>query len=83
LISLDMKYTALYWALGYVEEELDVYCKSYKGYRISIDAEAQTVDYGKDISVLSEELLYLKRHQDFKAILHMISAWLAEAEIPI
>ena len=81
MISPDMKYTALYWALGYVEEELDVYCKSYKGYRISIDAEAQTVDYGKDISVLSEELLYLKRHQDF-VVLECVDRLLSKGYTP-
>ena len=28
-ISMDMKYTALYWALRFVENELDVHVKEY------------------------------------------------------
>ena len=33
-ISMDMKYTALYWALRFVENELDVHLKDYSGYKI-------------------------------------------------
>ena len=40
-ISMDMKYTALYWALRFVENELDVHVKEYSGYKIIIDAEKQ------------------------------------------
>lgn len=65
MISMDMKYTALYWALRFVENALDVHTKIYRGYAITIEAEKQTVDYGKEIAVLSKELLYLKRHKDF------------------
>ena len=36
-ISMDMKYTALYWALRFVENELDVHVKEYSGYKIIID----------------------------------------------
>ena len=32
-ISMDMKYTALYWALRFVENELDVHIKDYSGYK--------------------------------------------------
>lgn len=64
-ISMDMKYTALYWALRFVENELDVHVKEYSGYKIIIDAEKQTVDYGDKIKVLSSDLRNLKRHKDF------------------
>lgn len=33
---MDMKYTALYWALQYVEDDLDIYVKKYNGYPITI-----------------------------------------------
>ena len=81
MISLDMKYTALYWALGYVEEVADIFCKSYNGYRVKIDAEAQTIDYGQKIIVLSEELHYLKRHKDF-VILECVDRLLAKGYTP-
>lgn len=64
-ISKDMKYTALYWALRFVENELDVHVKEYGGYKISIDAEKQCVNYGDKIKVLSNDLNFLKRHKDF------------------
>ena len=48
-ISKDMKYTALYWALRFVENELDVHVKDYNGYKITIDANEQSVDFGDKI----------------------------------
>lgn len=62
-ISMDMKYTALYWALRFVENELDVHVKDYSGYKIIIDAEKQSVNYGGKIKVLSNDLRFLKRHK--------------------
>jgi hypothetical protein len=64
-ISMDMKYTALYWALRFVENELDIHVKYYGEYKVVIDAEHQKVDYGSRIKVLSETLKHLKRHKDF------------------
>ena len=49
MIAKDMKYTALYWALRFVETELDVHKKSYNGYEITIYAEDQAVDFGNRI----------------------------------
>ena len=65
MISMDMKYTALYWALRFLENDLDTHTKVYHGYPITIEAERQTIDYGKEITVLSKELRFLKRHKDF------------------
>ena len=48
-ISKDMKYTALYWALRFMETELDVHTKSYNGYNITIYTEEQAVDFGSKI----------------------------------
>ncbi len=64
-ISMDMKYTALYWALRFVENELDVHVKDYSGYKIIIDAEKQSVNYGDKIKVISSDAKFLKRHKDF------------------
>ena len=50
MISMDMKYTALYWALRYEETALDVHEKSYNGYTVTIYAEKQYVDFGKKIN---------------------------------
>ena len=50
-ISMDMKYTALYWALRFVENELDVHVKDYSGYKITIYANEQVVDFGDKIKL--------------------------------
>lgn len=81
MISMDMKYTALYWALRFVEQQLDIHIKMYKGYDIVIDAEKQSVDYGKDIKVVSEDCHYLKRHKDF-VILECIDRLLSKGYKP-
>ena len=46
MISKDMKYTALYWALGFEEVDLDIYRKIYPQAQIVIDAEKQTLSTG-------------------------------------
>ena len=80
-ISMDMKYTALYWALRFVENELDVHTKDYGGYKVVINAENQTVDYGDKIKVLSDTLNGLKRHKDF-VILECVDRLLQKGYLP-
>ena len=78
MICKDMKYTALYGALRFFEIEEDIYSKSYGGYNVIIDAEAQTVDYGEKIKVISCELHYLKRHKDFvilECVDRLLASW--------
>ncbi|MDD4848999.1 MAG: leucine-rich repeat domain-containing protein [Bacteroidales bacterium] len=59
---MDMKYTALYWALRFVENDLDIHTKAYGDYKITINAEKQTVDYGNAIMSENNGLF---RHKDF------------------
>ncbi len=65
MISLDMKYTSLYWALRFVENKLDIHNKFYKDCEITIDAENQKVDYSNKIIVKNEVCSKLVRHKDF------------------
>ena len=65
MISKDMKYTALYWALGFEEVDQDIYRKIYPQAQIVIDAEKQTVDYRGGIAVLGDACRFRKRHKDF------------------
>ena len=81
MICKDMKYTALYWALRFFEVEEDIHQKSYSGYTITINAEAQTVDYGDKIKVISGELKYLKRHKDF-VVLECVDRLLKRGVMP-
>lgn len=82
MICKDMKYTALYWALRFFEVEEDVHVKNYNGYKVKIDAEAQTVGYGDKIKVLSDSLHYLKRHKDF-VILECVDRLLSAGVQPV
>jgi len=81
MISLDMKYTSLYWALGYVEEELDIHIKKYLECDISIYAEKQSVDYGNLFDVRNPECKKLIRHKDF-VILECIDRLLMKGYTP-
>lgn len=65
MISNDMKYTALYWALRFFETEEDIHRKDYDGYRVTVHAARQEVDYGDRIAVLSDCMRHLNRHKDF------------------
>lgn len=57
-----MKYTSLYWALRFVEEDLDIHTKFYGDYAVTIYAENGEVDYGKCIICHNNKL---DRHKDF------------------
>lgn len=78
MISMDMKYTALYWALRFVEHDLDVHTKSYRGYTITINAEKQTLDYGNQIVSANNKLI---RHKDF-VILECVDRLLVKGYSP-
>lgn len=80
MIAKDMKYTALYWALRFVETELDVYIKEYGGYRVTIYADRQEVDFGKRI-YCDEGHYPLKRHKDF-VVLEVVDRLLSNSYKP-
>ena len=82
MICKDMKYTALYWALRFFETEEDIYVKLYDNYKLRIDAEAQKIFYGDKITVLSDDLHYLKRHKDF-VILECVDRLLTSGINPV
>ncbi|MDH5403063.1 MAG: hypothetical protein OEY49_11275, partial [Candidatus Heimdallarchaeota archaeon] len=79
--SLDMKYTSLYWALRYFEDELDIHKKKYNNYEITIKAEKQSIEYGDKIKVINPQCNYLKRHKDF-VILELIDRLLMKGYNP-
>jgi hypothetical protein len=66
MISLDMKYTSLYWTLRFIENELDTHTKIYDNYyAVTIYAEKQFVDYGCKIQLENKTCGDLTRHKDF------------------
>ena len=78
-ISKDMKYTALYWALRFVETELDVHTKSYNGYNITIYAEEQAVDFGSKIECSGK--YPLTTHKSF-VVLECVDRLLTDGYLP-
>ena len=78
-ISKDMKYTALYWALRFVETELDVHRKSYNGYEITIYAEEQAVDFGNRIKCNGK--YPLTSHKSF-VVLECVDRLLSDGYLP-
>jgi hypothetical protein len=81
MISLDMKYTSLYWALRYNEVYLDIHTKNYNDYPIIINAEKQEVDYGNKIIIENYECSKLVRHKDF-VILECVDRLLSKGYNP-
>ena len=80
--SEDMKYLALYWALRFTETEEDILVKKYKsGYKITIDAENQYVDFGNRITMIGEKRLSLTDHKSF-VILECVDKLLTMGYLP-
>ena len=63
--SKDMKYVALYWALGFEEVEEDIFIKKYNNASIKIDAENQLAFLDKKITIISGDCLHLNTHKSF------------------
>lgn len=79
MISKDMKYTALYWALRFVENELDVHVKNYNGYKVTIYAERHYVDFGNRIKNGSR--FELNSHKSF-VVLELVDRLLTKGYLP-
>lgn len=79
MISKDMKYTALYWALRFVENQLDVHEKSYNGYKVTIYAEKHYVDFGEKIK--NGLRFELNSHKSF-VVLECVDRLLTQGYLP-
>lgn len=79
MIAKDMKYTALYWALRFVETSLDVHTKTYNGYPVTIYAEKQYVDFGERIK--NGRKFELNSHKSF-VVLECIDRLLTRGYLP-
>lgn len=65
-LAKDMKYEALYWALGFEELNKGIFTKVYnKNLKVEINADKQQVDFGNKISVVNGETLLLTTHKSF------------------
>ncbi len=80
-IAKDMKYEALYWALGFIEYEKGTFEKEYTGLKIVIDSERATVDLDSKISVINSESFKLDSHKSF-VLLECIDKLLSMGYLP-
>ncbi len=65
-LSKDMKYEALYWALGFEELSKGIFTKFYnKSFKVEINADKQLVDFSNKISIVNGEALLLTTHKSF------------------
>ena len=65
-LAKDMKYEALYWALGFEELNKGIFTKVYnKNLKVEINADKQQADLGNKISIVNGETLLLTTHKSF------------------
>lgn len=65
-LAKDMKYEALYWALGFEKLNKCIFTKVYnKNLKVEINADKQQVDLGNKISIVNGETLLLTTHKSF------------------
>ena len=65
-IAKDMKYEALYWALGYKELKKDIFTKTYAGdLTITVNIEKQVVDFTNHIKLIGTTSFKLETPKSF------------------
>ena len=65
-IAKDMKYEALYWALGFEESNKGIFTKNYnKNFIVTINVDKQIVDFNNKILIINGEFLLLTNHKRF------------------
>ena len=64
-LAKDMKYEALYWAMGFEELEKGIFQKEYEDVNVRIDADNQFVDYDNKLSIVNGDKLKLDTHKSF------------------
>ena len=64
-IFKDMKYEALYWALGYEELDKGIFIKRYKDLEVKIYLNTGEVDFNNKISIVNGNKFLLNNHKSF------------------
>ena len=52
-LAKDMKYEALYWALGFEELEKNIFSKKYNNLIVKINSEFGLVDFNDKLSIVN------------------------------
>ena len=64
-LAKDMKYEALYWALGFEESEKNTFFKHYNNSIIKINSERGIVDFNNKLSIVNGDSFKLDTHKSF------------------
>ena len=64
-LAKDMKYEALYWALGFEELEKNTFFKQYNNVTIKINSELGLVDFNNKLSIVNGDSFKLDTHKSF------------------
>lgn len=64
-LAKDMKYEALYWALGFEELEKNTFSKQYNNLTIKINSELGLVDFNNKLSIVNGDSFKLDTHKSF------------------
>ena len=80
-IAKDMKYEALYWALGFIEYNKGFFEKDYNSLKIVIDSEKGVVDLDSKIFVVNTDSFKLNSHKSF-VLLECIDKLLSMGYLP-
>ena len=64
-LAKDMKYEALYWALGFEELEKNIFTKHYNNLTIQINSELGLVDFKNKLSIVNADSFKLNTHKSF------------------
>lgn len=80
-IAKDMKYEALYWALGFIEYQKGIFEKEYTNLKVIIDSEKGIVNFNSKISIVNDDLFKLNSHKSF-VLLECIDKLLTMGYLP-
>lgn len=64
-LAKDMKYEALYWALGFEELEKNTFFKRYNNLVVKINSELGLVDFENKLSIVNGDSFKLDAHKSF------------------
>lgn len=64
-LSRNMKYEALYWALGFLSHDGSVFKKKINDFEIIIDSDNQTVKFDSRLTIVNGSVLSLTTHKSF------------------
>lgn len=64
-LAKDMKYEALYWALGFEELEKNTFSKKYNNLIVKINSELGLVDFNDKLSIVNGDSFKLDTHKSF------------------